>query len=55
LRGYGKAPLSYAEFTICREFGWTFTELEEQPAERIEQAFLFIERENLYRKQQEDM
>jgi hypothetical protein len=55
LRGYSKgAPLEYAEFALCREMGWTFNELEEQPTERIEQAFLFIERENIYRKSQEN-
>lgn len=47
-------PLEYAEFCLCREMGWTFEELEKQPAWRIEQAFLFLEREYIYRKAQED-
>jgi hypothetical protein len=33
--------------------GWTYTQLEEQPAEKIELAFLFLEREAAYRKTQE--
>lgn len=32
--------------------GWTFTQLEEQPAERVEQAFLFMSREEFYRESQ---
>jgi hypothetical protein len=35
---------------LCREFGWDFNQLEEQPAWRIEQAILFIQREAFYRK-----
>jgi hypothetical protein len=33
--------------------GWTYTQLDEQPAEKIELAFLFLQRENVYRKTQE--
>lgn len=40
-----KAPLEYAEFLLCREMKWTFAELEEQPAERIQQAFAFLDLE----------
>lgn len=43
-------PLEYAEFTLCREMGWTFTELYKQPAEKIELAFLFLQRESVARK-----
>jgi hypothetical protein len=42
--------MPYAEFCLCRELGWTYTELEEQPAYRIEQAFLFLNREHVYQK-----
>ena len=50
MRGYGDPPVEYAEFTVCREMGWTFDELDAQPAWRIEQLFLFLKRENVYRK-----
>lgn len=53
LRGFGDAPPEYAEFTLIREMGWTFNELEEQPAFKVEQAFLFLQREGVYRKSQE--
>lgn len=53
LRGTGKGPLEYLEFCLCREMSWTFDELERQPAWRIEEAFLFLEREAFYRKSQE--
>jgi hypothetical protein len=43
-------PAEYAEFSLCREMGWTFNDLEDQPAWRIEQAFLFLSREGAYRK-----
>jgi hypothetical protein len=33
---------------------WTFTELEQQPAWRIEQAFLFLSREAQYQKSQQE-
>lgn len=55
LRGYtDESPLEYAEFCLCREMGWTYDELESQPAHRISQAFTFIGRENAYRKTLED-
>jgi hypothetical protein len=53
LRDYGDSPPEYSEFQLCREMGWTFTELEEQPAWRIEQAFLFLNRESVYQKSQQ--
>ena len=31
-----EAPLEYSELRICREFGWTVTELESQPWDKIE-------------------
>ncbi len=43
-------PLEYAEFLLCREMGWTFEELEEQPAHRVREAFLFLEEEGKARK-----
>lgn len=55
MRGYSKkVPLEYAEFQLIREMGWSYTELDAQPSERIEQAFLFLEREAVYRKSQEN-
>jgi hypothetical protein len=47
-------PIEYAEFRLCREMGWTFNELENQPTWRIEQAFLFLERESIHQKTLED-
>jgi len=53
LRGYtDKVPLEYAEFSLIRSMGWTYTELDEQPADKIELAFLFLQRENAYQKSQ---
>jgi hypothetical protein len=34
--------------------GWTFTQLDETESWRIEQAFLFLEREAFYKKTLED-
>lgn len=31
----GKAPASYLQFLLCREFGWTYRDLEGQPAHFI--------------------
>lgn len=54
LRGYNAdCPLEYAEMTICREFGWTFDELDAQPSWRIEQMFRFLQREAVYQKTQQ--
>lgn len=51
LRGYSdEAPLDYNEFCLIRELGWTYTQLDEQPAWRIEQAFMFLSREAKYQK-----
>ena len=38
-------PLEYVEFLLCREMGWTFRELEEQPGRRVQQAFMYLEEE----------
>ena len=38
-------PPEYVEFTICREMGWTFTEMEAQPAWRVEQTLAFLQEE----------
>jgi hypothetical protein len=55
LRGYTEeAPLEYNEFLLCKEMGWTFTELEAQPSWRIEQAFLFLSRQAHYEKTQQE-
>ena len=36
----------YAEFRLCREMGWTITELQAQPADRVQEFFLFLAAEN---------
>lgn len=38
--------MPYSEFVLCREMGWTFTELEQQPAYRIYQAMRFMKIES---------
>lgn len=43
VRGYtDNAPIEYMEMIICREFGWTYDELEAQPADRIQQVMAFL-------------
>lgn len=37
--------LPYQEFLLCREMGWTYEELERQPAHRIEEALAFLAEE----------
>ncbi|HDR8003431.1 hypothetical protein ACS2BX_25940 [Bacillus cereus group sp. BceL300] len=55
MRGYSDTtPMEYAEFALCREMGWTFNQLDEQPAWRVEQAFLFLEREHIFNESQKE-
>lgn len=46
--------MEYMEFLICREMGWTFTELEAQPGWRIDQAMAFLSEEAKARKTRGD-
>jgi hypothetical protein len=51
LRGYSKnVPPEYIEFAVCREMGWTYTQLYEQPTGMVEYTIAFI---NAERKEQE--
>lgn len=33
----------YIEYRVCKEMGWTFDELERQPAFRVEQVIRFMD------------
>lgn len=42
------APMAYAEFVLARETGWNIDEI---PAQRVDEALAFLSLEARYRKQ----
>jgi hypothetical protein len=38
----GKAHPSLTEFRLCKEFGWTLTQLARQPAKKIEEFIVIL-------------
>lgn len=35
-------PVAWLEWMVCRKMHWTYTQLEEQPAYRVEEALVFL-------------
>lgn len=38
----GKAHPSLTEFRLCKEFGWTLTQLARQPAKKVENFIVIL-------------
>jgi hypothetical protein len=38
----GKAHPSLTEFRLCKEFGWTLTQLARQPAKKVEEFIVIL-------------
>ena len=51
-RGRGRVPREYLEYQIMRHMGWTYQELQQCPAEVVQNIIRFMNTEARYHQQE---